>query len=83
MLTLIDGAVVMLEDARDIAIAAKDAPTRTLLSNVIGRIEAHRSDLEKKYGLPNEASCESWHDCADRDVPVGCVGCPQAHRLEG
>ena len=83
LLTLVDGAVAMLEDARALAITASDAPTRKLLADLIVRIEANRPDLERKYGLPDEAGCEAWHDCADRDVPVGCTGCPCATRLEG
>ena len=61
LLTLVDGAVAMLEDARAIAITADDTPTRKLLADLIVRIEANRPDLERKYGLPDEAGCEAWH----------------------
>ena len=83
LLTLVDGAVEMLSDARTLAIESQDPAVRLMLTNVIMQIEAHRPDLQQKYGLPDEAGCEAWHDCADRDVPVGCVGCPCATRLEG
>lgn len=62
LLTLVDGAVAMLSDARVLAIEAHDPDVRLMLSNVIMQIEAHRPDLEQKS--------------------VGCVGCPQTHRLE-
>jgi len=77
LLTLVDEAVAKLEDARVLAIEADDAPTRTLLAGVIFRIETYRSDLEKKYGLPDEAGCVVC------DTPTFCIGCPHTTRLEG
>jgi len=83
LLALVDGAVEMLSDARELAVQEGDGSTRKLLTDVIMRVELNRPDLEKKYGLPDEAGCEAWDDCADRDEPNGCQGCPCAHRLEG
>ena len=87
MLELIETIVTNLELARAEAIKADDLVIRCLMSDMIGRLEAHRPDLEGKYGSPDkqivrvEVECSEHVSCASRDdlinlltgIENGCV----------
>jgi len=87
MIELIDQIVEDLADARQRAIEEYDQPLRVLMTDLIGRIEAYRPNLEEKYGNPDkqvfrfEVECSEHVRCDSRDdlinlltgIESGCV----------